>query len=69
MGPGPFTPAPDLKPAAVNLNDRQGGSRADSWLKRMGLVTLHLSIPVELELLADLVGDPAELAVAEGHLG
>ena len=69
MGPGPFTLAPDLKPSAVDLNDRQGGSRADSWLKRIRLVTLHLSIPVELELLADLVGDPAELAVADGHLG
>ena len=56
MGPGPLPLAPDLEPAAVDLDHRQGRSRLDSRLQRAGLESAHLIIPVGLQLLADLAG-------------
>ena len=68
-GPGSLALAPDLEPAAVDLDDRQGRPRLDSRLQRAGAEPVHLLVAVDPQLLADLAGDVAELPAAEGHLG
>lgn len=69
MGPGTVSLASHLEPAAIHLDHRKGRSRAHSWGERLGLETAEMIITISLELLADLVGNPADLALADGHLG
>ncbi len=69
MGPGALALAPDLEPAAVDLDHRQRRSGRDPRLQRVGLELDHVMIPAGLQLLADLLGDAAELPAADGHLG
>ena len=45
VGPGPLALAPDLEPAAVDLDHRQGRPRLDPRLQRAGLESAHLLIP------------------------
>ena len=69
MGPGPLPLAPDLEPAAVDLDDRQGRSCLDARLEGPGPESVHPLIAIGLQLLAGLVGDAVELSAADGHLG
>ena len=69
MSPGALALAPDLEPAAVDLDHRQRRSGRDPRLQGAGLEPAHLLIPGGLQLLADLLGDAAELPAADGHLG
>ena len=69
MGPRPLALAADLEPAAVDLDDRQGRPRRNARLERAGPESVHLLIPLGLQLLAEFAGDAVELPAADGHLG
>jgi len=69
VGPGPRALAPDLEPAAVDLDDGQRRPRLDARLERAGLESVHLLSPLGPQLLAELAGDAVELPAADGHLG
>jgi hypothetical protein len=58
-GAGSLTP--DLQPAPVNLDHSQCRACFDSGLERTGLKLFHLLIPLNLQLLTDLVGNMAGL--------
>ena len=65
MGPGTVSLTSNLEPAAIHLDHRKGRSRAHSWGERLGLETAEMIITISLELLADLVGNPADLPLAD----
>ena len=66
---GALALAPDLESAAIHLDHRQRRSGRDPWLQLVGLELDHVIIPVDLQLLTDLLGDATKLAIAEGYLG
>ena len=69
MSPGtvPFTA--DLKPATIDPDHRQRRPRFHLWLELTSSELCHLLIALGLQLLTNLMGDPAGLAAADGHLG
>ena len=69
MGPGALALASDPESAAIDLDHRQRRSGRDPRLQCTGPELAHVLISGGLQLLADLLGDAAQLPLADRHLG
>jgi hypothetical protein len=69
MGPRTISLTADLKPSAIDPDQRQRRPCFHLWLEPMSLEVYHLLIAISLQLLTNLMGDPAGLSTADVHLG
>jgi hypothetical protein len=69
MGPGNLPLAADAKPSPIDLDHRQCRPGLNPRRELLGPGLARPVIPPGLQLLADLPGDAADLAAADGQLG